>query len=379
MKLLLATFLGFWLDSAQAQHNLTLPWHTVPGYADEVTLDEHGLPYGMKFPLEEVMAARARNLQLCDKVITPHEAALNFDLSPGHLPKEARIYQCFQREAPHSGALYVTNFASVEELGQMYSDWPTEHVLKALEAMTFEHAEKGELHAQAQMGSELGIRPNSTRMLKTIEKRIDSFTGFHVGKYAHKRYLSYSNNGITMISNPLHHDGNGACCGLEKRSQNRIVTTLLYTLNDRVKGAHTLFPFLRKNGTGLAARHATDGHWKQIQDTYLKARLFSGRRAAQPVNLGIRHLADWVSRKCYALQAADSSKNPSETTLVGVRPAAGDAVLFWMKNKGALQNDPYMFHCSCPLLGGVKDGIQKFAQSKSSISTWKPSYGSENW
>jgi len=109
MKLLLATFFGFWLDSAQAQHNLTLPWHTVPGYADKVTLDEHGLPYGMKFPLEEVMAARARNLQLCDKVITPHEAALNFDLSPGHLPKEARIYQCFQREAPHSGALYVSN------------------------------------------------------------------------------------------------------------------------------------------------------------------------------------------------------------------------------------------------------------------------------
>ena len=89
----------------------------------------------------------------------------------------------------------------------MYSDWPTEHVLKALEAMTFKHAEKGELHAQAQMGSELRIRPNSTRMLKTIEKRIDSFTGFHVGKYAHKRYLSYSNNGITMVSNPLHHDG----------------------------------------------------------------------------------------------------------------------------------------------------------------------------
>ena len=340
----------------------------IPGVAADIRIDSATqTPFGTTHQtrnLEEILTARGRNLELCTKELTRAEASAEFALNASVLRPEARIYRCIQRDNPYSGALYVTDFFSRDDLAKMYSDWPTEKVLVAMETFFHNH---GELQGQARMGTDMAVRPNSTAVIKKLEKYVDDVTGLRIGKYAHKRYDLLRGSGSAIL-NPLHHDDNGACCGLQKGAQARVLTMLLYTLNDNIKGGHTLFPFLQGGPEpGTAARHVTDNHWREIQDIYIK------RPITQSGRFG-RSLPDWVGRKCADLAKQDADNQKADPTLFGIRPAAGDALLFWMKNADASKSDPYMFHCSCPILGGTKDGIQKFLQTHLNQEGWKTSY-----
>jgi len=358
---------------AQVRYDLVRPGERftelppVPGVADAVRREKDGRPYGTEIRADEILIARKRNLELCSLELQPNDLEA-FDLNATHFPASARFYQCAQRSAPHSGALYVTGLVSHAQLERLYSDWPTEPVLVAMEKLFHSH---GELQGQARLGSDMSIRPNSTRVITDIERMIDGATGLRVGKYAHKRYDLDPKSG-SQILNPLHHDGNGNCCGVTKGAASRVLTMLLYTLNDGIRGAHTLFPFLKSAAPGFVERHANDRHWNEVQDIYIKRPIVSNNPQGPSVT-------DWVHRKCIKLARDDSEGKPADPNLLGIRPAAGDAILFWMKNPPGLASqdpkpDPYQFHCSCPILNGTKDGIQKFIQTHHTQPGWKTSY-----
>ena len=227
--------------------------------------------------------------------------------------------------------------------------WPSEKVLFGPHC----DADKGELTSYVNYQMSMGH--NNTALVQ-LERRMNAFTALHVGKFAHKRYSNQKNS--YSVFNNLHHDANGACCGIAKMSLARVMTVLLYTRNDGVAGGHTVFPILQEDGDGRAAE-ITDRMWHQLKNTYYKAP-YADHYPDQFGNYLNSTLAGVMGAKCATL--AHDDHRGARSSAFGIRPSAGDAVVFWMKNPGQKLADPFAFHGGCPLLSGTKECIQKFFQ-----------------
>lgn len=293
--------------------------------------------------------ARRLNLLMC-----PHEPTADalraFGVQPSALPANAAVRVCQHRTTPHAGILYVRDFLEPRELRTLMRDWPTE------EELFGEHcnADRGELTSFVLLN-----RKNASQYpLVRLDERITAFTSLSIGKFAHKRY---DNTGNGELLNNLHHDANGACCGMAKHSLAREATLLLYTGTSDLAGGHTIFPTLPPdaNVPGLAAG-ITQGMWSKLRDTYYKA----PNREHLPDQFGayMNSTLGGVTGQACARLADDDAKG-SLSGVFGVRPVPGDAVLFFMKTPGiAGKANRHAFHAGCPLLQGSKDAIQKFLQ-----------------
>jgi hypothetical protein len=175
-------------------------------------------------------------------------------------------------------------------------------------------------------------RFNTTHPLVMLDQRITDFTTLTIGKFAHKRY---DNTGNGELLNNLHHDANGACCGLEKRSLARVATLLLYMANDGLAGGHTIFPAIGEDVRGVTApdapahaRAISPAMWSKLLDTYYKAP--NGEHVPdQYGHFNNKTLGGMSGQACRTIAHDDARGRVS--SVFGVRPHAGDAVLFYMK------------------------------------------------
>ena len=311
------------------------------------TVSPHNL---YKLPPLKDAEARRLNLLACPRRATPHTIR-EFGIDTSLLPESAEIYVCQDRRPPHSGILYVKDMYLEEERARLMQTWPSERVLFGPHC----DSDKGELTSYVNHQVSLG---NNDTALVQLEQRINAFTGLHVGKFAHKTYSNQ--RGAYSIFNNLHNDVNGACCGLEKMSLARVMTVLLYTRNVGVAGGHTVFPILQEDGDGRAAE-ITEPMWRRLQDPYYKATPYADHFPDQHGNYMNHTLAGVMGEKCATL-AHDDARGVRSSAF-GIRPAAGDAVIFWMKNPDKPRaGDPFAFHGGCPLISGTKACIQKFFQ-----------------
>lgn len=292
--------------------------------------------------------ARRLNLLMCPHTAT-EKALRAFGVRQSALPPTATVHVCQHRAAPHAGILYVHNFLTPHELHRLRDGWPSEEELFGPHC----NEDRGELTSFMLLN-----RHNASHPLVQLDSRISKFTSLAIGKYAHKRY---DNSGSGELLNNLHHDANGACCGMAKKSLARVATLLLYTSTEDLAGGHTVFPTLTDDAD--SPQHAasiTPTMWETLSDTYYKAPY----REHFPDQLGAymnSTLGGLTGEACARLVDADARGLLSGT--FGVRPVPGDAVLFFMK----VPNEPnkadrQAFHAGCPLVRGSKDAIQKFLQ-----------------
>ena len=299
-------------------------------------------------PYVTPQGARARNLRLCTARLSVQAARSRFGIDTSALEDAgSAVWECQRRVPPHSGSLYVTDFLSREELWRLHVDWPSEQGLYGY----YCDADRGELQGFARWTTS-----NCSLMLRTLERRIMAVTGLEAGKFAHKGYMSY---GGTATGLPLHHDANGACCGNAKRSQTREMTVLLYTRQSELRGGHTVFPFVSPSGEGRAPTVSNRLWRKWANNIYMKAGYESPDARGQYRNSTAGGL---LSAACAALAEDDNHNEDRQSSHFAMRPAAGDAFIFWMKSPGKASADPYQYHAACPLLSGSKAAIQKFMQ-----------------
>ena len=362
-----------------------------PGIRDQIDLDFRGLSFGTDVNVTERNLRRAQNIQLCSRRLSDTELSANFGLNSSHLPSDAVVYQCSQRDDTYSGVVYVTNFMSVEEIKMMYSDFVPQMVALDLH-QKFDN--RGNIFGLASLGNAHGIRPNATAIIKKIEKRIDDISQHNVGKIQHHRFPRPLGAAKSTF---LHHDGNGNCCGVEKTAKSRVFTILIYTAITRggkaynnqpqgqrnFKGGHTCFPFLKSVGGGFSSRDADAKVWKEIQNLYIRGHV-SMERETFPAKF-VATAAGRAGKKCYDAMQMDEERR-YDPSLFCTRPAVGDAIFFWMKKPGMWENsdplmgmDPHAMHVACPVKGGVKDTIQKFMQKTATMPGWGTTYHPPNY
>ena len=332
--------------------------------------------------------ARRLNLQRCPARLTAHAAKATFHLDLAALHSSATVHVCQHRAEPHAGIVYIAHFLGADEVEELHAQWPEPHIMYGP-------------HCQKQIGELASFvrSPHATpaHPLARLESRINQFTGLDVGLFRGKQYHGRGYRGprtapsyafgnctstTTHLRDGLHHDANGACCGLPKLSLARVATLLLYDQADGVAGAHTVFPTLLRDANAPGRRLAvSDSMWRTL--------VGDGHVQYKPKDA--EHLPDRTGRyqnrtmggvtgaACAELAAADAENRTSD--IFGVRPVAGDAILFFMKPPGAFYPSYHQYHSACPLLLGVKGTIQKFLQrgepggNPADIGMWPPSRG----
>ena len=173
----------------------------------------------LKLPPLPDKAARELNLLACPHRLPRNgEQTKRFGVDISALPRAAEVYVCDKRTDARPGILYIKDFLSPAELRELMGTWPSEEELFSPENC---NADQGELMSWIIKERRNNVTEGSLTML---DNRIRSFTRLHVGKFAHKRYDVF---GYGETFNNLHHDANGACCGLAKRSLARVMTLLL--------------------------------------------------------------------------------------------------------------------------------------------------------
>ena len=160
---------------------------------------------------------------------------------------------------------------------------------------------------------------------------------------------------------PVHHDGNMACCGVDYKIHARELTVLVYLIAEGVRGGHIVFPFLHASGEGLGRLFRTERSalWEEWRRDIYRKELLDKKRD-QFGHFSNATLGGIAAAQCAQLVEDDRRGEPASA--FGFRPVAGDAVIFWQKNRDATTSDPHAFHAACDVLDGTKLGIQKFMQ-----------------